>query len=122
MLVVTVTSFLYAGSLARRFFAPHPVILQIGSTVFVHGGILPKHTEYGLERMNQETRAWFLGESGKQIPAFLAGKEAIVWARDYSTGTLVLYMFWACLQQFGPLMLQLWQAQQPISERPPLHT
>lgn len=76
----------HAGSIARRFFAPHPIILQVGSTVFVHGGILPQHTEYGLERINEETREWFLGNSGPKIPAFLSGKDAVVWARDYSTG------------------------------------
>lgn len=33
----------------------HPglqVVLQVGSTVFVHAGVLPEHARYGLERMN----------------------------------------------------------------------
>jgi hypothetical protein len=35
---------------------------QVGSTLFVHGGVLPSHVEYGLERINAETRAWLLGQ------------------------------------------------------------
>ncbi|KFM29150.1 Uncharacterized protein F751_5506 [Auxenochlorella protothecoides] len=29
------------GPLARRFLAPHPLVLQVGATVFAHGGVLP---------------------------------------------------------------------------------
>ena len=46
-------SCLAAGSITRRFLAPHPTVLQIGSTLFVHGGILPEHAQYGLERINE---------------------------------------------------------------------
>ena len=46
-------SCLTAGSITRRFLAPHPTVLQIGSTLFVHGGILPEHAQYGLERINE---------------------------------------------------------------------
>lgn len=35
---------------------------QVGSTLFVHGGVLPSHVEYGLERINNETRAWLMGD------------------------------------------------------------
>jgi len=42
-----------AGHIAQRFFARHHTVLQIGSTVFVHGGILPSHADYGLERINR---------------------------------------------------------------------
>ena len=79
-------SILAAGPVTRRFLAPHPVILQIGSTVFVHGGLLPQHIEYGLERINAETRSWMLGQAGATMPAFLSGRDAVVWARDFSQG------------------------------------
>lgn len=36
--------------------------VQVGSTLFVHGGVLPSHVEYGLERINAETRAWLMGQ------------------------------------------------------------
>lgn len=41
------------GVLTSRFMARHPVVLQIGSNVFVHAGLLPSHVEYGLERINR---------------------------------------------------------------------
>jgi hypothetical protein len=87
------------GPITRRFFAPHPTVLQVGSTLFVHGGVLPEHVEYGLERINRETRDWLLGKppgssssgggssssssSGKRLPPpeFLRGADAVVWAR-----------------------------------------
>ncbi|WIA20087.1 hypothetical protein OEZ85_005946 [Tetradesmus obliquus] len=84
------------GPITRRFFAPHPTVLQVGSTLFVHGGVLPSHVEYGLERINRETRDWLMGKpaggssssssSGKRLPPpeFLRGADAVVWARDYS--------------------------------------
>jgi hypothetical protein len=83
-------------------------VLQVGSTLFVHGGVLPAHVEYGLERINRETRAWLLGQdpasassssssdsasssrspdsSSKRYPppAFLRGADAVVWARNFS--------------------------------------
>ena len=54
--------------------------------MFVHGGVLPAHIEYGLENINKETREWLLGErqEGQRPPSFLTGSNAIVWARDYS--------------------------------------
>lgn len=39
--------------ISKRFFAAHPTVLQVGSTVFAHGGILPSHVKYGLEQMNK---------------------------------------------------------------------
>ena len=49
------------GPVARRFFARHPTVLQVGSTLFVHGGVLPGHVEYGLGAINGEAQAWLLG-------------------------------------------------------------
>lgn len=73
------------GHIAQRFFARHHTVLQIGSTVFVHGGILPSHADYGLERINRESQQWISGQNPQQEPAFLGGRSAVVWAREYST-------------------------------------
>ena len=72
------------GEFSRRFLAPNPVILAIGSTVFVHGGLLPHHVEYGIEKINNETQDWILHGEIKDKPPFLSGRRAVVWARDYS--------------------------------------
>jgi hypothetical protein len=67
----------YAMLLADRNIA-----MTVGKIAFVHGAILPQHVEYGLERINTESQAWMRGEA--EMPAFLDGSEAIVWARNYS--------------------------------------
>lgn len=72
------------GPVTSRFLAHHPVVLQVGSTVFVHGGLLPRHVEYGVDRINEETRDWMLNGPVKAKPSFLLGRNAVVWARDYS--------------------------------------
>lgn len=77
-----------AGVMTRRFLAEHPMALQIGSTLFVHGGVLPMHAQYGLERINDESRAWMNG-SLPRMPSYLGGRQAVVWARDYSAGMLL---------------------------------
>ena len=66
-----------AGPIATRFLAPHPCALQIGSTVFVHGGILPSHARYGVDRINSETQAWMAGQAGTEMPHFLGGRDAV---------------------------------------------
>jgi len=93
------------GPVTARFLAPHPVALQVGSTLFVHGGLLPRHVPGGpasLEALNAATASWMRGEpepgaegggggagaSGqpppRRMPPFLGGRHAVVWARDFS--------------------------------------
>ncbi|EFJ49218.1 hypothetical protein VOLCADRAFT_90147 [Volvox carteri f. nagariensis] len=74
------------SEISRRFFAARPTVLQVGDNLFVHGGVLPAHVEYGLERINRETQSWLLGGPGAPArpPAFLLGGSAIVWARAFS--------------------------------------
>ncbi|PRW56463.1 shewanella phosphatase 2 [Chlorella sorokiniana] len=72
------------GAVTRRFFAPNPVVLQVGSTVFAHGGVLRHHVDYGLERMNREAQEWMLSGRADKKPKFLSGRTAVVWSRHYS--------------------------------------
>jgi len=69
----------YALELATR-----PLILQIGENLFVHGGVLPAHLEYGIDRINAETQAWLRGEIER--PAILDGGDSPQWTRLYSDG------------------------------------
>jgi len=73
------------GHLSKHFLAHYPVALVVGSSVFVHGGLHPKHADYGIERMNSEASEWIRGESKESaVPWFLSGRNAIVWSRMYS--------------------------------------
>ncbi len=68
----------YAALEARR-----PLVVKVGDTVFVHGGILQKHVAYGLDRMNDELDSWL---SGKRLdpPSVVVADDGPVWTRAYS--------------------------------------
>jgi hypothetical protein len=67
----------YAKVLARR-----NTVVIIGQNIFVHGGVLPEHVDYGLEKLNAELRAWMGGEG--PIPKWTQEKDSPVWMRHYS--------------------------------------
>ena len=69
----------YAAMIARR-----PVIYRSGDTMFVHGGILPKHVAYGTDRINDEARAWLLGDKSGEPPRAITSEDGPVWSRMYS--------------------------------------
>jgi hypothetical protein len=70
------------GGPYARLLAERNVAIIVGETVFVHGGLVPEHAEYGLERMNREVRSWLLGLSPE--PELFARKGSPVWDRHYS--------------------------------------
>lgn len=69
------------GGPYARLLADFPVALIVGRDLFVHGGILPEHVTYGLQRLNTETRAWLRGEGPR--PPLLAERENPIWVRRY---------------------------------------
>lgn len=79
-------AFAPGGPLALRL-AERPIAVVAGNSVFVHGGILSAHVEYGIGRMNSETRGWMRGER-KRLPEILSGDSAPIWSRAYSDGTV----------------------------------
>jgi len=56
----------------------------VGSSVFVHGGLLPVHVEHGLDRINEEVSEWMRGTKGWRGPGYLHGSNAVVWLRKFS--------------------------------------
>jgi hypothetical protein len=74
------------GSVARAL-AGRPIVAIAGDSLFVHGGVLPDHVSYGLERINREASDWMLGKRST-LPGVLApADDAPVWSRLYSAGT-----------------------------------
>ena len=63
--------------------ADNEIIVMVGDTVFVHGGVLASHVEYGVDRINDESERWMLGEI--PMPAVLVGELSPVWTRIYSS-------------------------------------
>lgn len=91
---VAARSFLFSpgGPLAKEL-SRHGVVLRVNDWLFAHGGILPHHVEYGLERINKEVSQWMMGARNSlghpmQMP-FIAtrGFDSVVWSRLYSRET-----------------------------------
>ncbi|XP_050203564.1 shewanella-like protein phosphatase 2 [Mercurialis annua] len=72
------------GPIANRFLSKNVTVLVVGDSVFVHGGLLAQHVEYGLERMNKEVRDWISGLSEKSSPVYCRGRNSVVWLRKFS--------------------------------------
>lgn len=75
-------AFVPGGPYARRL-AKRGIIALVGDTVFVHGGLLPKHVRYGIDRMNREVSAWMDG-SARELPAIVTAEDGPIWLRRYS--------------------------------------
>ncbi|MFH1844891.1 MAG: metallophosphoesterase [bacterium] len=67
----------YARVLAQRNTA-----VMVGDNLFVHGGILLAHLEYGLERLNGEIRRWMLDQG--PCPEMIHERDSPAWSRAYS--------------------------------------
>ena len=68
----------YAKKLAKR-----GIVALVGGTLFVHGGVSPKHVRYGLDRLNREVAAWMNGES-PAAPKLVTSEDGPTWLRRYS--------------------------------------
>jgi len=75
-------AFLPGGPYAKLI-AERPVIAKVGDTVFLHGGVLPKHVQYGIDRINDEVRDWLLGRRG-ECPSIVRSEDGPIWTRIYS--------------------------------------
>ncbi|XP_058075482.1 shewanella-like protein phosphatase 1 [Magnolia sinica] len=91
--VIARSSLLRPGGLLACELAHHAVVLKVDDWVFCHGGLLPHHVAYGIERMNREVSNWMRGFSensnSPEIP-FTAtrGYDSVVWNRLYSRDTV----------------------------------
>ena len=80
---------------ARLFLHGKPVALQVGSTLFTHGGWVPEHAGTGIDAVNAAADAWMRGHhhagspssagatSSPPLPPVLGGSRAVVWARGH---------------------------------------
>jgi len=67
--------------------AEWPMVTTVMGNLMVHGGVLPSHLEYGIDELNEETRAFLLGEG--EIPWSVVGggtstDSSVDWDRTYS--------------------------------------
>ncbi len=80
-------AFAPGGPWARRL-AGRNVVVVVGDTVFVHGGILPEHVAAGLAALNRDTRAFLAGDRrlGPAVLGRLMAPDSPVWTRAYGEG------------------------------------
>ena len=74
------------GPYARRI-AEFPVVLTLGDTVFVHGGVVPRWARYGVDRINREVREWLLGHAAEEPDSTLGVDDGdrVMWTRQFSS-------------------------------------
>ena len=79
------------GPLAQQL-AMNSTVLIVNDTVFAHGGLLPRHVEFGLERLNNSVSDWMRGkeisdEKDRTALGMAIGsvKDSVVWNRQFST-------------------------------------
>ncbi len=75
------------GGGGAKLLAKRPLIAIVGETVFVHGGVLPAHVDYGIERLNRESSAWMRGDA-RSPPAPLSAADGPLWTRVYGPAHL----------------------------------
>uniref|UniRef100_A0A5B6ZMD1 Calcineurin-like phosphoesterase domain-containing protein n=1 Tax=Davidia involucrata TaxID=16924 RepID=A0A5B6ZMD1_DAVIN len=74
------------GPISSRFLSKNLTVVVVGESVFVHGGLLPKHVFYGLERINEEVRDWISGLKEKVSSDLVRERDSVVWLRKFSDG------------------------------------
>jgi hypothetical protein len=73
------------GPYAKRF-AELPTVLQLGETVYVHGGVVPRWAEYGLDKINAEVSHWLFGNCSEPDSSLgVDNGDRVMWTRQFSS-------------------------------------
>lgn len=76
------------GGPIASMLARNPTVLIVNQTLFVHGGLLPAHIDFGLQRINDAVSAFMLGnaasdnnDNGQRLA--MGNAHSIVWNREF---------------------------------------
>ncbi|VFQ82861.1 unnamed protein product [Cuscuta campestris] len=72
------------GPIATRFLSQNQTVVVVGDSIFAHGGLLPIHVEYGLEKLNEEISEWISGARKTVWRELVNGRDSVVWLRKFS--------------------------------------
>lgn len=75
------------GGVYASLLADCPLVVRVGDSVFVHGGVHGKHATYGIDRINDGVREWLAGRASAP-PAIAVADDGPIWTRAYSEGSL----------------------------------
>lgn len=66
--------------------AEFPTVLKLDETIFVHGGVVPRWAEYGIDNINAEVSAWLKGERAEPDSSQrVDDSDRVMWARHFSS-------------------------------------
>ena len=77
------------GILAKRFACSRNVVLKVGSFLFVHAGIAPKHLTKNIKEINQDMREFLLTPGtnfSKEFSDYYMAYEGLLWNREFAIG------------------------------------
>ena len=73
------------GPYAKRI-AEFPTVLQLGGTVYVHGGVVPRWARYGIDKINEEMSQWLMGRTSEPDSAKgVDDGDRVMWTRQFSS-------------------------------------
>lgn len=84
------------GPMAREL-AKNPTVLVVNDIVFAHGGLLPHHLKYGVQRINDEVAAWMTGshcaDGSAPTPPFpaMGDSNSVMWTRIFGKERISAY-------------------------------
>lgn len=84
------------GPMAREL-AKNPTVLVVNDIVFAHGGLLPHHLKYGVQRINDEVAAWMTGshcaDGSAPTPPFpaMGDSNSVMWTRTFGKERISAY-------------------------------
>ncbi len=73
------------GTYAKKLAAEHLLLVRVGRSVFIHGGILPKYAARVVDA-DKDVHDWLNGDT-KKIPELAMSDDGLVWTRAYSDPT-----------------------------------
>ena len=74
----------HPGGPYAEYFAERDVILILQRTLYVHGGVLPWHVEYGIDNINSDVRQWLLGKAPMPYDLVASSTDGPLWTRVLS--------------------------------------
>ncbi len=79
------SAFLPGAPVAKRL-AKRQSIIQVGDSVFVHGGLHERHVRRGIAKINRSIQEWMSTGSSKPPPGVATEQQGPFWSRAYSDG------------------------------------
>jgi len=82
-------AFMPGGPYATRL-SDFPAVLRVGDTIFAHGGVTPMWARYGMDRINDDVRAWLSGRTDEPLATQGlddgSADDGVMWSRHFAAG------------------------------------